>query len=106
MTNIHVFKVASIPPWYPGSANAIDSGHVIRINTGTYYSFKNLTRARLSWMYNFFFTQANFAASENFPAARLGGLYTQFTPPGVKETSIPDQFGISDLECLLSPRGE
>lgn len=35
-------------------------------------------------MYNFFFTQANFAALEKYLSACSGGLYTHFIPPWYK----------------------
>lgn len=84
MVDLRIFRVAAIPNWYPGSPNSEDRSHVIRVHPMTFHKFKDLSKKVTAWMYNFFFTQANFAASNRFRNGNGRLVYTQFTPPWYK----------------------
>lgn len=83
MRDLRLFSLPDFPKWFPGKPHVHDPENVIRIPYCTFEKF-NLQDKAVAWLYEFFFTQMNFAASTIHPHLKFTGLYTQFTPDWYK----------------------
>ena len=91
--DLRLFNLSEIPSWFPGTVRVHDASNVIHVKLLTFEKF-NLPDMVIAWMYEFFFTQANFAASRKFPYLKFKSVYTQFTPNWYKGF-----FKVSDTLC-------
>ena len=78
--NLHLFRSSQIPSWFPGKPHTdASSGSLIVVSPTTYGKFRDIPYSTITWMYEFFFAQATFAASEKYPHKKFAGVYSQFT---------------------------
>ena len=92
--NLGLFRVEDLPPWFPGKSNRIDAANVIHVKSQTFAKFLGLDNRKISWLYNFFFSQAILTASKKFSLPSRSEKYLPFTPPWYKGDfdAGPDEF--------------
>ena len=78
--NLNLFRSKPFPSWFPGKPHTdASSGSLIRVSPITYEKFRVIPDNTITWMYEFFFAQATFAASQKYPHKKFAGVYSQFT---------------------------
>ena len=79
MRNLRLFSTSHRTVWFPGKVHVHDPNNIITIAQETFEKF-NIHDKVIAWLYEFFFTQANFAATKKYPHLKFKSVYTQFTP--------------------------
>ena len=79
--DLGLFDNVTFPSWFPGTRLSLNDKNVISITAQTFSKFRDLPKEKIIWMYQFFFNQANVAATRNRRTPRTLGFYRQFTPP-------------------------
>ena len=78
--DLNLFRPEHFPAWFPGKPHSdASNGSLIFVQQSTLAKFRSLNDSTITWMYEFFFTQATFAASKKFPHKKFVGVYSHFT---------------------------